>query len=66
VEKAIVETNARLPDYARVHRWAMTAEPFAIANRQLTPNGRLRRDAIRAAYLETIESFYREDANVVS
>ncbi|PWV75354.1 AMP-binding protein [Halomonas sp. A11-A] len=46
---AVAEANAGLPDYARVHEWRRSA-PFTPENRQLTANGRLRRDAILAAH----------------
>ncbi|MCL7941712.1 AMP-binding protein [Halomonas sp. ATCH28] len=46
---AVAETNAGLPDYARVHEWRRCA-PFTPDNHQLTANGRLRRDAIHGRY----------------
>lgn len=40
---AVARANARLPDYARVHRWLRAREPFSTANGLLTGNGRVRR-----------------------
>lgn len=50
IEEAVGEVNARLPDYARVHRWVRAREPFTAANGLATANGRLRRDALLARY----------------
>lgn len=58
---AIAETNAQLPDYARIGAWLRADAPFTPDNGQLTANGRLRRDAIRAAYGERIDQLYREE-----
>lgn len=49
VEAAVQRTNARLPDYARIADWRITP-PFDPAAGQLTPNGRPRREVLRAAY----------------
>jgi long-subunit acyl-CoA synthetase (AMP-forming) len=62
---AIADTNARLPDYARIAQWFTGTEPFGVANGQLTTNGRIRRAAIHAAYQSKIESFYQEEMNDV-
>lgn len=59
VSQAIALANAELPDYARIGPWIPAAEPFSPANGLLTPNGRLRRSAILAAYQETIEQLYQ-------
>jgi len=50
VDAAIAAANRRLPDYARVAVWLRATQPFSIENGQLTGTGRLRRDAILAAY----------------
>lgn len=65
VDAAIADANRRLPDYARIHRWIPAQSPFLPANGQLTPNGRLRRDAIRAVYQEQIEHLYKENSHAV-
>lgn len=60
IDAAIAEANIRLPDYARVQRWIPAQAPFLPANGQLTPNGRLRRDAIRDVYQKQIEHLYKD------
>jgi long-subunit acyl-CoA synthetase (AMP-forming) len=65
IEKAISQANSHLPDYARVSEWTLAATPFMPTNGQLTTNGRLKRDAIRTAYQDAIESHYQEEINVV-
>ncbi|MGQ0697644.1 MAG: AMP-binding protein [Panacagrimonas sp.] len=60
VDAALERVNARLPDYARVRSWTPAREPFSPTNQQLTPNGRLRREAIFAAYRPSLLSLYEE------
>jgi long-subunit acyl-CoA synthetase (AMP-forming) len=62
VSSAIEETNKQLPDYARISKWLLADAPFSIKNNQLTPNGRLKRDAISAAYQEKMNDLYKEFA----
>ena len=62
VQAALDAVNRDLPDYARINRWILASQPFASTNDQLTPNGRLRRAAIAAAYRQSIESLYEETA----
>lgn len=50
----IATLNARLPDYARVHRWFIPATPLSTVSGLLTPNGRPRRDRIFQAYQQQI------------
>lgn len=65
IDHAIAQANGRLPDYARVSAWTVATTPFTPMNGQLTTNGRLKREAIRTAYLDAIESHYQEESNVV-
>ena len=65
IERAIADANSRLPDYARITRWIAAAAPFTPGNDQLTPNGRLRRDAIFTTYQTQIETLYEETDDVV-
>jgi long-subunit acyl-CoA synthetase (AMP-forming) len=65
VQGAVDDANTRLPDYARIHQWIAAEQPFAVANQQLTANGRLKRESIRSAYLTKLESLYQEEMNVV-
>jgi long-chain acyl-CoA synthetase len=47
-------TNASLPDYARIRRVIVAAEPFTTANQSLTDNGRLQRDVVLARHTASI------------
>jgi long-subunit acyl-CoA synthetase (AMP-forming) len=58
VDAALDAINAELPDYARVHAWVRAPEPFTPDNGLSTPNGRLRRDEIFAAYAARIDAHY--------
>lgn len=63
--EAISRANARLPDYARVRRWALFPEAPSPRNGLMTANGRLRRAEILARYGALIESLYsHEDREV--
>lgn len=59
IQSVIERANARLPDYARVLRWARIGEPFTFANGLLTANGRLRRDFIAERHRSSIDSLYQ-------
>lgn len=65
IEQAVSEVNATLPDYARVGMWVFADAPFSIANQQLTPNGRLRREQIWHNYRSKIVTLYEESINAV-
>jgi len=54
---AIAAANDRLPAYARIGAWREAAH-FTPMNGQLTGNGRLRRAAIAAAYLDRQPDFF--------
>ncbi|RAH36355.1 AMP-binding protein [Halomonas sp. SL1] len=62
IEAEIAAANTTLPDYARVSEWRRCA-PFTPHNDQLTANGRLRREAILAAYRDWLT---RPGANVTT
>lgn len=57
--RAVESANATLPAYARVSHWREVS-PFTPANGMLTGNGRLRRKAIAAAWLDGEPSFFAE------
>jgi len=57
---AVARANGRLPDYARIRRWALAREPFTFANGSLTANGRLRRACILQEHAQALEWLYRE------
>lgn len=54
---AVNAVNAGLPAYARIAKWREVA-PFTPDNAMLTGNGRLRRNAIAAAWLEREPPFF--------
>lgn len=56
---AVARANENLPAYARISAWREAAH-FTPMNGQLTGNGRLRRDAIGAAYLDGPTLFFTE------
>jgi long-chain acyl-CoA synthetase len=58
IDSAIHQINQSLPDYARVSKWLLASEPFTVANQQLTPNGRLKRDTIWKTYQQPINALY--------
>ncbi|MDR2875799.1 MAG: AMP-binding protein [Methylobacillus sp.] len=65
INDAIRDVNRHLPDYARIRRWIPARAPFQPANEQLTANGRLRRDAIFAAYRAELDNLYEEETHAV-
>lgn len=58
IDSAIHQINQSLPDYARVSKWLLASEPFTVANQQLTPNGRPKRDTIWKTYQQPINALY--------
>jgi hypothetical protein len=66
IAKALDAANLTLPDYARARAWVRAAEPFGAANGLATANGRLRRDAIFAAYAERIGAHYSHEPATVA
>jgi long-subunit acyl-CoA synthetase (AMP-forming) len=58
IRAALAQANEQLPDYARVRAW-LPAAPFTPGNGMLTPNGRLRRANILAAYATHIDGLYQ-------
>jgi long-chain acyl-CoA synthetase len=60
--KALGDVVARigrdLPAAERVRRFTIAAEPFSLANAQLTPTLKIRRHAIREAYQSAFEMLY--------
>ena len=55
---AVANANSRLPEYAQVRRWACLPEPPTLNNRQLTANGRLRRQFILQRHGSLVDSLY--------
>jgi long-subunit acyl-CoA synthetase (AMP-forming) len=65
VEQAMAEANRLLPDYAQVRRWVPAQAPFTPQNGQLTPNARLRREAILNVHGAAIDALYEEQLDAV-
>ena len=61
--RAVAAANARLPDYARIAAWVRADAPFTPENGLLTPNGRLRRAHIFAAYAQALERLWSKLEN---
>lgn len=59
VTAAVQRANAGLPDYARVARWLLADGPFTPANGLFTGTGRVRREAVHAAYADALESLFK-------
>lgn len=59
IDQAVARANSRLPDYARIRRWASFPEAPTLANGLLTANGRLRRADILMRYHHLIDSLYK-------
>jgi long-chain acyl-CoA synthetase len=58
IDSQLERLNATLPHYRRIRAFRWAKEPFTIENGLLTANGKLRRDAIAARYVEDIEQMY--------
>lgn len=58
LQRAVEQANFQLPDYARIGNWIAAKSPFSSVNGLLTPNGRLRRDAIFEVYRTRIDAIY--------
>jgi len=58
LQHSIDQTNAQLPDYARVRRWQRLPGTLRSQGDLMTDNGRPKREAIAARYAQLIESLY--------
>jgi long-chain acyl-CoA synthetase len=54
LQAAVDAANARLPDYARVHRWVRARRAFDAASGMATANGRPQRAAIFQAHADAL------------
>ncbi|MES2502897.1 MAG: AMP-dependent synthetase, partial [Pseudomonadota bacterium] len=61
LQQSVAKVNQTLPDYAQIKQFVLAEAPFSVSNQQLTPNNRLKRDAIWRAYENTINALYLED-----
>jgi len=60
VDRWLATVNRRMPDYARVRRWAVLPAPLSFDDGLLTANGRPRRDLIAERYSHSIENLYQD------
>jgi len=61
LETAVEAINAKLPDYARIGRWVVAAEPFTPHNGLAGPSGAVQRAAVLDHYRNAIERLYDGD-----
>ncbi len=59
IRSAVAEANSRLPDYARVQRWTVAAEPFSAANGLANNAGAVDRGAVARRYALELENLYQ-------
>ena len=55
---AVARVNRGLAPIERVRRFVIAAEPFTIANGQMTPTLKIKRHAIRDAYGAALDALY--------
>ena len=65
IHTAISYVNRSLPDYAQVKAWVLARPCFSPKNGLVTPNFRLKREAIYRQYQSEIEVFYEERHQLV-
>jgi len=58
IQESINKVNQTLPDYAQIKQFVMADLPFSVSNQQLTPNSRLKREAIWQSYEHNINKLY--------
>ncbi len=58
LQQSIDETNAQLPDYARIRKWHRLPTMLSTHGGLMTDNGRPKREVIAAHYARIIESLY--------
>jgi long-chain acyl-CoA synthetase len=59
--QAVERANERLPDYARVRRWALLPETPSVANGLLTANGRLRRERVLERFGQLLDRLFSSE-----
>lgn len=60
IQAAIDGVNRGLPHYKQIRAFHVVAEPFNVENGLLTPNGKLRREAINARFAQEIAQLYQK------
>ncbi|KFA88643.1 AMP-dependent synthetase/ligase [Archangium violaceum] len=58
------EVNPRLARFETIKRFAVLAEDFSVANGELTPSMKMRRQVIEARYKDLIDSLYSDEPSV--
>ena len=61
LQDRIDAVNQKLPDYARVRRWARLPRPLGVEGGLLTDNGRPKRAAIASRFQSQIETLYKSE-----
>lgn len=61
-QSAVDGVNRDLPHYRQIREFTIVAEPFTPESGLVTPNGKLRRDAINARFAAEISAMYRQRA----
>ncbi len=56
--QAVAAVNQRLPEYAQIADWLIAAQPFSLANQQMSASGSIQRSRIYSDYQAQIESLY--------
>jgi long-subunit acyl-CoA synthetase (AMP-forming) len=64
IESSIRSVNKELPNYASILNYIVLDQPFNFANRQLTENGRLKRDVIESYYQKAINTLYESSKDL--
>jgi long-chain acyl-CoA synthetase len=58
IAAAVSRVNANLAPVERVRRFTIAAEPFTVANGQMTPTLKIKRFAIRQVYGAALQALY--------
>ena len=64
IESSIRSVNKELPNYASILNYIVLDQSFSFANRQLTENGRLKRDVIESYYQKEINTLYESSKDL--
>ena len=59
VKQYISELNASLPSYAQIKRFTLLAREFSIAEGEMTPTLKMKRNVIEARYRQVIDEMYQ-------
>lgn len=62
VDRELERLGCRLASHERIIHYAILTEPLSIANGELTPTLKIRREVVATRYADLIERLYREDS----